>query len=137
MLENISNILYICIAVVSICISIATLIIGRIRKLKTNAEKRISDEEYDELEERLTEAEDTKSQLGDSQNMLKIFGIVQQAIRVAEQQPNLTGSAKKLIAVSDVIQRMAMEGIDYGKYAREVDKTIEEQVAFTKEVNSK
>lgn len=134
LLENLTNI----IALVSVVIAIISVIISKLKIKKTRKECEVSNDLKD-LKEAIDELDDTKSQLKDSEDMLAIIReIIPTAIKTAEKCGlQVSGPAKKLLAISDVIQRCATNGIDYNAFAADIDRILEDQIEFSKEVNAK
>lgn len=58
------------------------------------------------------------------------------AMILAEKEKNVSGTTKKMIATSQVIQDLAVKGVDYKEYAGLVDEAIERNISLTKSVNT-
>ena len=70
-----------------------------------------------------------------AQDLLEITNAVNEAVKAAENKLNFTGADKKEWAMTQVQQFALDNGIIFDK--QEVDKLIEEAVAFTKTVNKR
>lgn len=60
---------------------------------------------------------------------------IPKAIELAEQEQGISGATKKMIATSQIIQDLAIKGVDYKDYAQLINEVIEEDISFSKSVN--
>ena len=83
-----------------------------------------------------TKLEEYKSGAERSKKVIELISeIIPKAVTVAEKT-GVTGENKKLIALSQILIDCMNNGIDYGSVSDNVDKTIEELIKFSKEVNT-
>ena len=79
--------------------------------------------------------EDCKSETDRSKKIISLISeIIPKAMMFAEKS-GTTGDNKKLLALSKILIDCMNNGIDYTGVSDNIDKTIEELVKFSKEVN--
>lgn len=128
----VTNIVNYSICIISIVITIITTIVGKIKAKKEQDKAKCS------VDKELGEKEEFKSRLGFTEDLLTILTeILPTSITMAEQAGvGINGATKKLLAISDIIQKCSVKGIDYNVYAKDIENQLEATIDLTNNVNT-
>lgn len=129
MLELIKQYFTLIVSAFSLVVSLTYFVIVSIRTIRARKYKH----SVNDTEDCITTLE---TQLSNASNIYRVMtDMLPKAIKLAEENVGITGASKKLIAISNIIQQCAVEGINYQTIAQEVDVKLEELIDLTKKVN--
>lgn len=130
--EIFTNIINYAICAISVIITIITTVVTKVKS------KKKQDEAKTMVDKKVGEIEETKSRFNSTQDLLTIFTeILPASVIMAEKAGiGINGATKKLLAISDIIQKCSVKGISYTDYANQIDAQLEAELDLTKQVNS-
>ena len=84
------------------------------------------------------EKEAIEENLNEEQARFKLINeVIPVAIAYAEKLTNLTGEAKKTIALSNILLECNERNIDFNKFIKFIDEQLENLITFTKKINKR
>lgn len=116
----------------SACISLLVLLFTAatyvVNKIKQRNKQTAAEEEKEEVEGKLAFSEELYKLVNE---------IIPLAMKKCEEMPNLNGTMKKLLALSDILINCNAEGINFEAHKDFIDEQIENLITFSKTINKR
>ena len=121
---NLNEILAYVYAGIAIIMAIVTAITNIVKNLKIKEDKNA--------------IESLKEDLQDNKDVYKLVNeIIPLAIKKAEDTPNIDGTTKKLLALSEILLQCSEVNIDFELYKDFISEQVENLIVFSKSINAR
>lgn len=125
LLQNIKDYASLVFALLMFAYAVISFIIGL---AKSHNRKLKAEEQNDELKDDLKESSDAFKLINE---------IIPIAIKKAEEMPNIDGSTKKLLAMSEILLQCNEAQIDFDMFKDFISEQIEALIEFSKTINKR